>query len=230
VRWLPSLLVAVLVTAPSLASAFDSEGQVPPEPWEKSPEAPPRPADATAGNGFDVELGAAALYLTPPIHGGTNPFGAGFGARLGMSISGLYLGVRVADFLGGKDVDISYQSLLLGAEVGYGPAFRVFEGGLLTLRPQVGVGLASVSYTDPSLAKPDVVTSASGRSSSSTPSDTITVSNVYVEPALVVMLSSSVYFVALQGSALVVPGITYGSADATTWLSFGASGQLGFRF
>jgi hypothetical protein len=73
----------------------------------------------------------------------------------------------------------------------------------------------------------DVVTSASGSSSAS---DTLTVNNVYLQPGLTVQLASSAHFVAIDGSMLVLPGIVYGGAGATTWISYGAQVQLGFHF
>jgi len=203
------------------------------QPYEVSPAAsaevapPPTPdTTATNGTGLDVELGAVVSYVTPPIRGGTNPFGVGFGVTAGLVYSGFYFGVTVLDDLGGSDVDVTYQALFYGLEIGYGWKVPAFQGAALTLRPVLGLGDAAVSYTDPSLAA-DVVTSASGSSSSS---DTITVNNVYVEPALMLMLSSGHHFAAVRGSALVIPGIQYGGADPTTWLSYGARLELGFVF
>lgn len=189
----------------------------------------PIPAQAEAVDAqpqtVEVELGAQAGYVAPPIRGGTNPFGAGFGGRLGLVYSGLYVGASVVDFLGGSDVDVSYRALLYGLEVGYGLRIPAFGETTFTVRPQLGVGNAAVYYTDPALAA-DVVTSASSGSSS----DTRTVNNVYVQPALLGMLSAAGHFVALEASALVVPGIQYGGADATTWVSASGQLQLGFVF
>ena len=97
----------------------------------------------------------------------------------------------------------------------------------MLVRPRFGVGDAAVYYTDPSLAA-DVVTSASGRSSSG--SDTLTVHNVFVQPGVTIELSASACLLALEGSMLVLPGIAYGGADPTTWISYGAQLQAGFRF
>ena len=70
--------------------------------------------------------------------------------------------MSVLDFLGSKDVDVSYRALLYGFEVGYGLRLPAFGSAFWLLRPRFGVGDAAVYYTDPSLAA-DVVTSASGR-------------------------------------------------------------------
>jgi len=99
-------------------------------------------------------------------------------------------------------------------------------GAFWVVRPRVGVGNAAIYYTDPSLAV-DVVTSASGSSSTS---DTLTVNNVFLEPGMTLELASEGHFVAIDRSVLVLPGIAYGGADATTWMSYGVQVQLGVRF
>ena len=173
-----------------------------------------------------VELAGEATYVTPPIRGGATPFGAGFGARAGLDISGFYVGVSVLDFIGAKDVDVSYHALLYGLEVGYGIRLSAFGSASWVLRPRLGAGDAAVYYTDPSLVA-DVVTSASGTSSTS---DTLTVNNVYLQPGFTLELASGGHFAAIDGSMLVLPGITYGGADTTTWISYGAQLQLGSYF
>jgi hypothetical protein len=206
----------VVLALPALAWADEPEN-VPPE-----PPSPPR--------NWDVELGAEATYTSPPIRGGTSPFGAGFGARVGVNVSGFYAGLGALYYLGGSDVTLSDRALLYGLEVGYGFRVQPVSWAWFTVRPLVGVGDAAIAHTDPSLAKVDVVTTASGRSSSST-SDTITVNNVYLRPGITAMLSSSTNYVALTGNVLVVPGISYGgSSEPTTWFSYGLQGELGFRF
>src|ERR1700690_3817341 len=64
-----------------------------PPPVEPAPE--PNREAATEGSGLDVELAAQASYVTPPIRGGANPFGAGFGGRVGLVYSGFYVGASV---------------------------------------------------------------------------------------------------------------------------------------
>ena len=189
------------------------------------PEAEPAAGSNLAEN-VEWELAGRAAYVTAPIRGGTNPFGAGFGARAGLTWgSGWYLGATFTYFLGGKDVDVSYRAIFYGLDFGYGFRFRTIGGSSFTLRPTIGAGDAAVYYTDPSLAA-DVVTSASGSSTS----DTLTVNNLYLQPELTAMLDASGHFVAIDASMLVLPGIAYGGADATTWLSYGVQGELGFRF
>jgi hypothetical protein len=176
---------------------------------------------------YDIELGGRAGYASAPIRGGANPFGLGFGGRFGVAFSGAYIGASVIDFVGASDVDVSYRALLYGFEAGYGVKLRAFGRTTLTLRPMVGVGNAVIYYTDPSLSV-DVVTSASGGSSSR--SDTISVSNIYVQPSLTMMLSAGGHFAALAANSLVLPNIAYAGANATTWMSYGLEAQLGFQF
>jgi hypothetical protein len=206
--------------------------QAPPASSDPAP-APAQPApQPTQAAGVEAsvewELGGQATYVTAPIHGGTNPFGAGFGARAGLILgSGWYLGATFTYFLGGNDVDVSYRAILYGLGFGYGFRFRALGDSTLTLRPSIGVGDAAVYYTDPSLAA-DVVTSASGGTSPA--SDTITVNNLYLQPGLTALLAAGGHFIAVDATMLVLPGIAYGGADATTWLSYGLQAELGFRF
>ncbi len=206
-----------------------SEGPRPePTPETVSPPAPhgELAPSASDSNNLGVEVAGEVTYVTPPIRGGATPFGVGLGARAGLAISGFYVGVSVIDFFGAKDVDVSYRALLYGLEVGYGARTAAFGSASWVLRPRLGIGNAAVSYTDPSLAA-DVVTSASGTSSAS---DTLTVNNVYLQPGVTLELASGAHFAAIDGSMLVLPGITYGGADTTTWISYGAQVQLGFCF
>jgi hypothetical protein len=179
------------------------------------------------------EIGGVASYLTPPVHGGTTPFGFGFGGRAGLDLGDLYMGATVVQYLGGTDVDLSDRAILFGMELGYGTRFQAFGGAYITVRPVVGLGGAAISHTDPSLlaqSKADVVTSASGGGGGGV-SDTVTVTYLYVQPGLVGMLSSGSHFVALDGSALVIPSVSYGGvSQPSTWLSYGLRLQLGFVF
>jgi len=205
-----------------------SEPKQEPQPPPAEPAQTPAPPEAhPPGDSVEWELAGQGAYVTAPIHGGTNPFGAGFGARLGLTWgSGWYIGATFTYFLGGKDVDVSYRAIFYGLDFGYGFRFRTFGGSSFTLRPRIGAGDAAVYYTDPSLAA-DVVTSASGSSSAS---DTITVNNLYLQPGLTAMLDAQGHFVAVDASTLVLPAIAYGGTDATTWLSYGVQAELGFRF
>jgi hypothetical protein len=181
-----------------------------------------------AGAGETLELAGKAGFLSAPIRGGTTPFGAGFGGRFGVDLARFYLGVSVVDYLGGSDVSLSDHAMLFGVEVGYGAPVATFGSSRLVLRPQLGVGDAAVIHTDPSLGKADIVSSASGTKSSG--GDSVTVNNVYVEPALVLLLLGERTFFAVAANAMVVPHIAYGGGEPETWISYGVQGQFGARF
>ncbi|CAN5923308.1 hypothetical protein BH11MYX4_BH11MYX4_49570 [soil metagenome] len=242
-RFVHALLTLLAGCTVSIAFQPDARGApadpLPEEP-ERSPEAAPAPATEAAGEAprtWDFELGLKAGYTTAPISGGTTPFGAGVGGRAGIAFSGVYLGVSVVDYLGGKDVDVSDAALTYGVEAGYG--LRLAESGrvALTLRPQVGLGGVTIFRTDPTTAAAastttgrgrgvDVVSSASGSSSSS---NVTTVSAFYIEPGITMMLRTGTFFFAVNGNALVLPAITYSNASAT-WVAYGLQGQTGFVF
>ena len=222
IRHLSRCFFSAAIAAACTAAPLEARAQ---DPQEQESEPPPEARPHGTPSRIDVELAAELSYVTPPIRGGANPFGLGFGARAGLMFSGFYAGLSVLDYLGERDVDVSYRALLFGVELGYGVRVPVLARWSFTLRPRVGIGDAAVSYTDPSLAA-DVVTSASG----SSVSDTLTVNNVYLRPALTAMLGTDAYFAAVDASMLVLPGIAYGGADATTWLCYGLQTEVGLRF
>jgi hypothetical protein len=190
------------------------------------------PAERQEPSACDVELAAAVGYTTAPIRGGTTPFGTGFGGRLGLVFTHVYVGLHGMGYLGGTDVDISDRAFLGGLEVGYGGSVQL-GSGRLTFRPTVGVGTMRILHTDPSLAQSrgvDVVTTASGRSSGGGgASDTTAVDSFYVQPTFNILYGSGVSFVAVNANVLVAPGISYDDTT-TTWLAYGIQGQLGLRF
>jgi hypothetical protein len=175
---------------------------------------------------FPLELGARAGFATAPIRGGVNPFGAGFGLRVGYVLSNVYFGAAATYYLGGSDVGASDRAILFGTALGYG----IHLGDYVILRPLLGVGDVAVTHSEP-LATVDVVTTASG-STARQNSVVTTVHNVYLAPGLTVMVAAGTRFLALNASSLVVPNITYGPspAQSATWLAYGVEGDLGFRF
>jgi hypothetical protein len=200
-----------------------------PEPRLTAEEPPASVFLGAQGHAYLFEAALRSGYVTPPIRGGVNPFGAGVGARLGFDVWRLYLGASFMSYLGGSDGGATDTSLLAGVALGYNGRI----GQHVTLRPEVGVGDTILSHTEPATATTaDVVTSASGSSSGGgTGGVTTTVKNVYVTPALTLLVSYGRFFLALDGGLLVVPGILYGPAPAeeTTWLSYTLHGQVGFR-
>ena len=206
------------------------------EPDRPSPPTPPR--DPTLPYLF--EIGARSGYVSAPIRGGVNPFGLGFGGRFGFNVSGFYFGASAMDYTGGSDVGATDQSWLLGGEFGYN--LRI--GLHLTLRPQLGVGDTVLVHTEPSTpgttkGHVDVVTNASGTVVSGgggglvggSSGATTSVNNVYLQPGLTLLLATTNYFCGVSVSSLLVPGILYGPppAQQTTWISYSAEGEIGFR-
>jgi hypothetical protein len=183
----------------------------------------------TADDGDHFEIAGRAGYVTPPIHGGVNPFGGGFGARAGFVLAGFYVGGTVMDFLGGSDGGATDRALLVGLEAGYG----LHLGSYVTVRPRLDFGDAILTHTEPGTSV-DVISSAtSGSSTTSTTSGPTTrVANVYLQPGVTTLFAWRHYFLAVDFDVLVVPGITYGPtpAEETTWLSYSVSGALGLRF
>ena len=228
----------IVVTGAHDASADEPSTVAGVTPEASASEALPPPSTSS----IDFELGGAVAYTTPPIRGGTSPFGMGLGGRAGLAFSsGVYVGLTVIDYLGSKDVDVTDTALLYGLDLGYG--FRLADtadGGRFTLRPQVGVGGLTVFRTDPSLnaattptsgsgrQRVDVVSSASGGGGGR--SNVTTVDAFYVQPAVTLMYASGAFFVAVNPNVLIVPGITYSGAAPATWLSYGVLGQGGLRF
>ena len=216
--------------APAIAPATTSAG-----PEARASEGVPPPSTST----IDFELGGAFAFTTPPIRGGTSPFGMGFGGRAGLAFSsGVYVGLAVIDYLGSKDVDVTDTALLYGLELGYGFKLADAPDAKLTLRPQVGVGGVTVFRTDPSASaattssatgrrQVDVVSSASGGGGSS---NVTTVDAFYVQPAITLMYATGAFFIAASPNVLIVPGITYSGAAPSTWLAYGAQAQAGLRF
>jgi hypothetical protein len=179
--------------------------------------------DSFERRGYEIELGAQAGFLSAPSSDGLNTFGLGFGGRLGVAFSGVYLGVSVIDYLGNAQGTLSESSLLAGAELGYGFRVHGVGGGTITIRPQIGIGYAALARTDASV---DVVTTAS----SSSGGKTTTVGNVYFEPRLVLMYANGNSFVGVSAGAMVVPGLTYDANGSVTWTSYGARAEVGLRF
>lgn len=199
----------------------------------ESPYEVPKPVPVSPPPELHLELAGSTSFLSAPIRGGTTPFGAGLGAHVGVSIPNFYIGARLHYFLGGTDIDVTNHALVYGAELGYGIRLGAVSNVKFTLRPTLGVGGLRVFHTDPSTTanlKPDVVTSASGQSSSSRRSDTTTVDNVYIEPSVQLLIQSGRLFVSLGPSMMVIPGIAYGGDSSMTWITYGATGSFGARF
>jgi opacity protein-like surface antigen len=87
------------------------------------------------------------------LEDGANPWGIGFGARGGYNLGQIYLGARFVFYLGesessmpipgGASVDSDFNIWELGIEGGY----DLKAGDALTIRPELGIGIASLNVS-----------------------------------------------------------------------------------
>jgi hypothetical protein len=98
---------------------------------------------------------------------------------------------------------ISGHALMYGVEAGFG----VKPIDILTIRPQVGLGNATFSFSG----------NTPGVSSDN-------ISNLYVEPGVTGLLSFGNWFVGADANVLVIPGLAQSNAVFT------AHGQVGVKF
>jgi hypothetical protein len=239
VRASPRFLFRALVAgALTLSTAGSARAQ---ESFTPAPAPRPEPD-------LDWELAGRASYAAPPVRGGTSPFGAGFGGRLGFAIANVYVGASVVDYLGSTDIDAWAHGVLYGGELGYGFRSGDLGGVVLIVRPQVGVGGLTIFHTTPIASSSattsrtvrtrtdvDVVTTASGGTSSGSSGSasnttTTSLSNIYVQPGVTMMVASKATFAGVNANVLVIPGVVYGDNAPTTWMSYGLEAQLGVRF
>jgi hypothetical protein len=173
--------------------------------------------DAHALGPVDLELGAKAGGGTNPTNSSLNPLGFGIGGRGGLSFFGLYAGVDVMYYLGGKatvvppgpttgtgGLSVTEHTLMYGADLGYN-----FKIALLTLRPLLGIGNFTVSHSGDA---------GSGNAS-----------NLYLEPGLTALVTLGIMYVGADANLLVLPGVSQGSGN-TTETAFTLHGQVGVVF
>ena len=194
--------------------------------------------DARALDGLDLEMGAKVGFGSNPFGVTPNPLGLGLGARAGLSYRGLYAGLSFVYWLGGSAANSSEGGVYTGSgtkgasgsttihtyqagvELGYG--FR-FLRGLLTLRPQVGLGDAwfSVSATGLQVGPGTV-------QAGSTVAD-----NFYVEPGVMLLISFGTVYLGADVNLLILPGVGEdegGNPTSTTEVGFTTHAQVGVKF
>ena len=187
-------------------------------------------SNAHALGPVDVEVGAKVGFATNPISGSSvtvngvtatsspsNPLGFGVGARGGVSFLGFYGGVNFLYYFGSsQDLSSSVQSFsvhehtfMYGLELGYGITLL----DVLTIRPQVGIGNATIS------------SSASGSGTVNANFSGGSDSNIYIEPGVTALISLGGWFVGADANVLFLPGL-----DLDTKAAFTLHGQIGFKF
>ncbi len=177
------------------------------------------PSEAHALGPVNVEVGAKVGLATNPVSDAPyNPLGLGLGARGGVEIlDSIYVGGNLMYYFGGsQDLpgstgSASSHALLLGVEAGYG-----FHLSMLTIRPQLGVGEATLS-------------SSFSSSNGSTSLDGST-TQLYLEPGVTAFVTLGVVYIGGNVNLLVIPGVDQGNGDSKTWLSFAPGIQVGARF
>lgn len=167
--------------------------------------------DAKALGPVDVEVGARVGVATNPDSDGPNPYGLGLGVRGGVSIFNIYGGLSFMHYLGSsQDVpgggSVDFSSTLYGLELGY----SIKAIPMLTLRPQLGIGNASL-------------TSSVGSFSASS-------SNLYLEPGVTALVPLGLLYVGADVNLLLLPGVDQGDADSKTFTSLSIHGQVGVQF
>jgi hypothetical protein len=123
------------------------------EPAESEPKEAAEEVEDSGGPAKPISIGVLAGYGLA-LDDGANPWSAGFGLRGGYNIGGFYVGARFVYHVGEtvtelrgsfagdtSEVEVSANLWELGAEAGY----DIRAGEIVVIRPELGVGLASVS-------------------------------------------------------------------------------------
>jgi hypothetical protein len=168
--------------------------------------------------GAKVGVGSSPIDAPSATVSGTsvspiNPLGLGLGVRGGIVVSGFYGGVSAMYYLGGsQDVaggSISAHTTMYGLEAGYGLSLL----GLVTVRPQVGLGNATFSSSVDSSVLSGAALGSVGASQS----------NLYIEPGVTGLVSLGLLYAGADINALFFPGLDNSKTAVTI------HGQLGIQ-
>jgi hypothetical protein len=187
--------------------------------------------DGHAQGGLGLEVAAKGALGTNPVGDAyPDPLHFGIGGRAGVTLGGLYAGGSVVYYLGSSQADtvdgragqLSTRSLAYGAEAGYG--FQLW--GLLTVRPQLGLGSDKITVKGTGAAAATIF----GGSGSET------TGYLYLEPAVLGLVPIGSWFVGADVGALLLPSGPYkrSPCDKASCTSFDAALtthiQFGFAF
>lgn len=167
--------------------------------------------DAHALGPIDLEAGLKVGFSTNPDKDlGYNPLGFGLGARAGLDIFHIYLGGSFVHYFGDSANTVlgkfSTSQNLVGGELGY----TITALPIIQIRPQIGLG--------------DAIQSAElGNSGSNSKG------YFYLEPGVTVLVPFGFVYAAVDGNALIMPAISYGS-ETKAWTSFTLHAQVGITF
>lgn len=185
-----------------------------------------RSTDAHALGPIEAEVGARLGYATNPDSNISNPLGTDIGIRGGLELfHKLYLGGNVQYYFGsevntplsgpGTDGSVSTHTFLLGFEAGYS-----IHVSLLTIRPQLGIGDASL--TTFGTYSPSAITGPTLNNY------TQTNTRLYLEPGVVALINFGLVYVGADANILVITDAN--SQDGNAYSSFAFGGQAGLRF
>ncbi len=166
--------------------------------------------DAHALGPVDIEVGARGGVGTRPDSGTASPFGLGLGGRGGVSIFHFYGGLSAIHYFGSSTdlpnargtINSQNSSTLLGVELGY--SITIIPK--LLLRPQLGIGNASLSFGDTSH------------------------NHLYLEPGVTALLLLGNLYLGADANLLAVTGIPTGDNETKAYAALTAHAQIGLRF
>jgi hypothetical protein len=164
------------------------------------------PIGIEAGAKIGVGSNPVGTY-TPVTETPPNPLGFGLGARGGITFMGFYGGLSAMYYLGVGEDSISQHTTMLGLEAGYG--LTLF--GLVTVRPQVGLGDAVFTGSGSGGASHPAYPAGSPGS----PVGSGYTSNGYLEPGVTGLVSFGLWYVGADVNALVFPGLDNSKAAVT---------------
>jgi hypothetical protein len=182
------------------------------------------PKSAWALGPVDLEIAArgGGAFLANEPAGAPNPLGFGLGGRAGVDIfTSYYVGVTGMYYFGAtassNTDDISTHAVQYGVDVGYNIyLFKLIGlpdtiGKLLDLRPQLGIGNLTISESQGLVAP--------GSPGLSTPSQDV--SNLYLEPGLVGLISVGWFLAGADVNALWIPKESGPNAGLTAHIQLG---------
>ena len=177
--------------------------------------------DAHALGPLSLEVGINAGYGSNPDSNSysPNPLGFGLGGRAGVSVFGLYGGLAGDYYFGSSENGLSAHTAKYGLQVGYNLGIP-----FITIRPQVGFGNLSISYSGSS--------SGVGAMSGVSPESQ---NSLWIEPGVVGLITLGIFFVGADINALMVTKYPEtlnpdGSWGTSFKVALTAHGQLGLTF
>jgi len=182
---------------------------------------------ASAAVPIDVEIAGKFGTATKPSADVT-ALGIGIGARAGVEIMRTaYFGVTAMNYFGSNNEGSSPgngHAYVMGLEAGYSAHL-----GVLTLRPQIGVGVATFFESEIHYAP----CGTPGSCAAWSPTESSVRRPLYFEPGLTALVTIRFVQIGVNASLLVIPGLLpnpYSTTASTVGVSFVTGLQAGVRF